>query len=83
MTDLEPALRKLGATTLIVSGMSTARAGESTVREAHNRDFTCVVVSDACLADTPELQAHALESISDRFAQIASVAQVRRTYLHA
>jgi biuret amidohydrolase len=80
MTDLELVLRKLGVATLLVTGMSTARAVESTVREAHNRDFNCVVVSDACLADTPKLHENALESMGDWFASIATTAQVREEH---
>ena len=80
MTDLELVLRKLGATTLLVTGMSTARAVESTVREAHNRDFDCVVISDACFADTVKLHENALESMGDWFASIATTAQVRDEY---
>ncbi len=81
MTDLELVLRGMGVTTLIVTGMSTARAVESTVREAHNRDYGCVVVSDACLADTPQLHEHALESMGDWFATIVTTAQAREDYL--
>ena len=81
MTDLELVLRGLGAKTLIVTGMSTARAVESTVREAHNRDFKSIVVSDACLADTPEIHEHALESMGDWFAEIRTSAAVHATAL--
>lgn len=80
MTDLELLLRRLGAETLIVTGMSTARAVESTVREAHNRDFKCVVISDGCLADSQKLHDNALESMGDWFAEIATADHVRSTY---
>jgi nicotinamidase-related amidase len=54
MTDLELVLRKLATATLLVTGMSTARAVESTVREAHNRDFDCTVSGDHGPVDTEQ-----------------------------
>lgn len=83
MTDLELLLRRLGAEKLIVTGMSTARAVESTVREAHGRDLKCVVVSDGCLADSEKVHDNALQSMGDWFAEIAMAAHVRATYLNA
>ena len=83
MTDLELLLRRLGAEKLIVTGMSTARAVESTVREAHGRDIKCVVVSDGCLADSEKVHDNALQSMGDWFAEIATAAHVRATYLNA
>lgn len=69
-TDLEVVLRGLGARTLLYTGTSTARVVESTVREAHSRDFTSVVISDGCFATKEELHRNALASIADWFGQV-------------
>jgi len=72
-TDLEILMRGLGLSELIVTGTSTPRAVESTVREAHSRDIKCVVVSDATYAPSRGEQAHCLEIIGKYgFAKIAS-----------
>jgi nicotinamidase-related amidase len=76
-TDLELVLRSLGSQTLIYTGMSTARVVESTVREAHNRDFQNIVVSDATTATSAELHEAALRSMGDWFAQIKTAAEVK------
>jgi len=38
-----------------------ARAIESTVRNVHNHDICCIVVSDCCWARTPEWHENSLE----------------------
>ena len=76
-TDLELVLNGLGARTLLFTGTSTGRAVESTVRAAHDRDFRCIVVSDACYARSEELHQAALLCMGDWFAQIKSAAEVK------
>jgi biuret amidohydrolase len=76
-TDFELILRSLGSQTLIYTGMSTARVVESTVREAHNRDFQNIVVSDATTATSDELHQAALRSMGDWFAKIKTAAEVK------
>lgn len=49
-TTLEPTLRSLDAKTLVVSGVSSNAVVQSTVREGHDRDYTMVVLEDACSA---------------------------------
>jgi nicotinamidase-related amidase len=50
MTRLEWVLRKCGITRLIVTGIVTNGGVASTVRDAHVRDFDCVVLQDGCAA---------------------------------
>lgn len=69
-TNLEVILRSIGADTLLVTGCSTARVVESTVRDAHDRGFHPIVVSDACSASTPEFHENALQSMGDFFAKV-------------
>jgi ureidoacrylate peracid hydrolase len=47
---LEFALRMAGIETLIFAGIVTNGGVESTVRDAHVRDFRCAVLSDGCAA---------------------------------
>jgi len=79
-TDLEIILRGLGARSLLFTGTSTGRAVESTVREAHSRDFENVVVSDACYARNEELHQAALPSMGDWFAEIKSAEEAQAPF---
>jgi biuret amidohydrolase len=57
-TNLESILRARRIERLVVAGVSTAWAVQSTVRDAHDRDYQVVVVEDACAAaDQPEHEA--------------------------
>lgn len=50
MSRLEFVLRKAGLETLVFSGIVTNGGVASTLREAHVRDFTTVLLSDGCAA---------------------------------
>lgn len=77
-TDLDVLLRALGIHTLLFTGFSTARAIESTVREAHNRDLHCIVASDGCWARTQELHDNALKSMADWFARVITATEIQK-----
>ena len=49
-TDLEATLRAKGINTIYLSGVATDLAIESAARDAHDRDFNVIVVSDCCAA---------------------------------
>jgi nicotinamidase-related amidase len=51
-TNLEAALRAQKIERLVIAGVSTAWAVQSTVRDAHDRDYQVVVVEDACAASS-------------------------------
>ncbi|QCI64413.1 cysteine hydrolase family protein [Phreatobacter stygius] len=51
-TNLEVFLRAHGMTRLVMSGVSTAAVVQAGIREAHDRDYHCVVVEDCCAAAT-------------------------------
>lgn len=70
MSRLEWVLRRAGVTTLLVGGVVTNGGVASTVRDAHVRDFSVVVLSDGCAAWMKEQHDAAL-------ADLASVAAVR------
>jgi nicotinamidase-related amidase len=50
MTRLEWVLRRCGITRLLVCGIVTNGGVTSTVRDAHVRDFDCIVLEDGCAA---------------------------------
>lgn len=62
-TDLELILRNRGIKTLIVCGVTTEVCVNTTVREANDRGFECVVVSDATGSYFPEFHRIGLELI--------------------
>ncbi|MBX7187925.1 MAG: cysteine hydrolase [Vicinamibacteria bacterium] len=70
MSRLEWVLRRAGIGTLLVGGVVTNGGVASTVRDAHARDLSVVVLSDGCAAWKKEQHDAAL-------ADLASVATVR------
>jgi nicotinamidase-related amidase len=53
-TDLELMLHNRGIDTLFVAGVTTEVCVNTTVREANDRGFRCVVLSDCCASYFPE-----------------------------
>jgi biuret amidohydrolase len=52
-TDLELMLRNRGIETLLVCGVTTEVCVNTTVREANDRGFRCIVISDCCASYFP------------------------------
>ncbi|WP_416896441.1 MAG: cysteine hydrolase family protein [Minwuia sp.] len=63
-TDLELMLKNRGAETLLVCGVTTEVCVHTTVREANDRGFRCIVVGDACGSYFPEFHAIGLKMIA-------------------
>jgi nicotinamidase-related amidase len=55
MTRLEWVLRKAGIDTLAFCGIVTNGGVASTLRDAHVRDFSCVLLEDGCAAFSDEM----------------------------
>jgi biuret amidohydrolase len=53
-TDLELMLRNRGIDTLLVCGVTTEVCVNTTVREANDRGFRCIVLADCCASYFPE-----------------------------
>ncbi|MEB3034042.1 cysteine hydrolase [[Mycobacterium] nativiensis] len=71
-TDLDERLTNLGITTLILAGIHTSGAILSTVREASDRDYRLLVLSD-CVLDTDRDAHHLLiDRILPRQAEIVT-----------
>lgn len=80
MSRLEFVLRRIGAEILIAAGIVTEGGVSSTVRDAHVRDFECVVLSDGCATFRPDTHNTALAALAG-VAHLATVAEVER-HLH-
>jgi nicotinamidase-related amidase len=62
-TDLDLILKNRGISTLIVCGVTTEVCVNTTVREANDRGYECVVLKDCVGSYFPEFQRVALEMI--------------------
>jgi nicotinamidase-related amidase len=63
-TGLDDHLRDEGITSLIVTGVTTEVCVHTTVREANDRGYECLVLSDCVGSYFPEFQSSALAMIS-------------------
>ena len=62
-TDLDLMLRNRGIDTLLVAGVTTEVCVNTTVREANDRGYRCVVLADCCASYFPEFHAAGLAMI--------------------
>jgi nicotinamidase-related amidase len=62
-TDLELMLKNRGIETLLVCGVTTEVCVNTTVREANDRGFRCVVLADCCASYFPEFHDMGLKMI--------------------
>ncbi|WP_334024290.1 isochorismatase family cysteine hydrolase [Nocardia terpenica] len=70
-TELEPVLRSLGITRLVVAGLQTNVCVEATVRGALDRNFDVAVAEDAVSTDGPALHEGALNSMRVLYTEVA------------
>ncbi|MDP2713056.1 MAG: isochorismatase family cysteine hydrolase [Solirubrobacteraceae bacterium] len=63
-TDLEHILRNAGITHLVVTGVTTEVCVHTTVREANDRGFECLVLADCVGSYFPEFQEVGLKMIA-------------------
>jgi nicotinamidase-related amidase len=63
-TGLDSALRGQGISHLVVTGVTTEVCVHTTVREANDRGYECLVLSDCVGSYFPEFQEHGLAMIS-------------------
>lgn len=72
-TDLEIVLRGLGIRSLVVGGVSTHWAVESTVRDGHSRDYEVTVVRQAVASPFPEFHEPSLAAMASVFASVVDL----------
>ena len=77
-TDLDAQLRERGVDTLLLGGISTSGVVLSAVRDAHDRDYRLIVVSDLCADPEPEVHAFLTERIFPRQAEVIDRATLRQ-----
>jgi nicotinamidase-related amidase len=88
-TSLEPLLRGLGVSELVICGVITNICVETTVRSAFMRDYPVTLLADCCAAKTRRLHELSVEVLSGyALADIARISEgfdvgVRRTPVHA
>ena len=75
-TDLEAALKTLGARNLVVCGVTTNCCVETTVRDASQRDIRTFVVRDAVAEYDDDRHAVALKSMALLFAYVVGLDDV-------
>ena len=63
-TALDVILRTYGVNSIVVAGCATDLAVQSAIREAHDRDYQCTVVSDCCIAANDKDHEDALRLLS-------------------
>src|SRR6201993_3627524 len=80
-TELTDVLTKYGIENLLVCGVTTEVCVNTTVREANDRGYRCVVISDGCASYFPEFHEMSLQMIKAQggiFGCVADSARVVR-----
>jgi nicotinamidase-related amidase len=71
-TDLEGLLRERGIRTVVVMGLTTDVCVGSTARDAFQRDFHTVTLSDCCAEQTQARHEAALQTLAACFGQVCT-----------
>lgn len=74
-SDLELVLRSRQLSTLVLTGISTSGVVLSTLREAADRDYELVVLSDGCADNDAEVHRVLTEKVFPRQAEVLTVAE--------
>jgi nicotinamidase-related amidase len=75
-TVLDTILRVAGVDTLVLAGIATDVAVESTARAASDLQYRTIVVSDACQADSDDAHARALDVLKKWFSETPTANEV-------
>jgi len=77
-TDINQLLRNLGVRNLIVTGVDTCYCVETAVRDAADRGYNVILVTDACATTSSEMQLRTLSVLDDDYCVLRTTAQVLR-----
>jgi nicotinamidase-related amidase len=75
-SPIELILRTYGVSDLLFTGVSTNMCVEGTLRDASDRGFGCVLVDDACGADSQEYHDNAVLTLQRLYATVLSTDDV-------
>ncbi|MGO8905197.1 MAG: cysteine hydrolase family protein [Solirubrobacteraceae bacterium] len=75
-TDLHEQLQDRAITTVILAGISTSGVVLSTIRDAADRDYQVLVLSDASADPEPGVHEFLIEKIFPRQAQVITIAEL-------
>ncbi len=81
-TDLDLQLRRRGLDTLVMCGIATEFGVESTARDAYERGYRQVLVSDAMSGLSDQSHSNAIERIFPRIGQVRTTEQVLSALEH-
>ncbi|HET7815663.1 MAG TPA: cysteine hydrolase [Candidatus Baltobacteraceae bacterium] len=79
-TDLAEQLQQRGVDTLILAGISTSGVVLSTVRDAADRDYRLLVLSDACADPQADVHALLMEKVLSRQADVMVTADLEKLF---
>jgi nicotinamidase-related amidase len=75
-TDLHEQLQARGIDTLLLAGISTSGVTLSTVRDAHDKDYRVIVLSDLCADPEPDVHEFLVEKIFPRQGEVITAAEL-------
>ncbi|WP_427919236.1 isochorismatase family cysteine hydrolase [Streptomyces sp. cg40] len=75
-TGLDTLLRDLGATQIVLAGVSTGSGVESTARSASDHGYHVVLATDAMTDPDPEAHRHSVERVFPKLGETATTAEV-------
>lgn len=73
-SEIDATLQRMGITGLVITGCVTSACVETTARDAADRGYDCVLVSDACADYDPEMHAATLKAFGLYFGSVATSA---------
>lgn len=76
-TDLDSGLRTIGIRNLIISGVTTDVCVQTTLRDAADLGYDCVLASDACAASKSQNHSNYIELLHSPTCSVAPIAAVK------